>query len=124
METITDTTWLRPLTVNDWGAERTYLVPPDKTDADFKSNHGTWGFDSLRGHPEIKSGTYRVRWPDGTEEVAVVQVRRVRGSVGDMGHTYETTSRVPYVIRAYHGAQLKARLDELPGVLVALLPPE
>jgi hypothetical protein len=122
METITDTTWLRPLVVNDWGSERTYLVPQGMTTADF-SRYGTLGFGEMTGHPYVTAGRYRVRWPDGAEEEVDVQMVGVRESVSDMGHTNEFTDRRPFVVLTHHGVEFRAPLHKL-GVLVALLPPE
>ena len=75
------TEWVRLKRGNDWGVS--YLAVEPKRD----------GFADSTRKVEFAAGTpLHVRWPDGTESTEPAAERVVHGTVGDMGHTYDTTS--------------------------------
>lgn len=63
--------------------------------------------------PVLESGTYRVRWPDGTIEELPVIMRGYTHTVSDMGHEYTVSGRRPYFVMKHKGTAVRTRAEEL-----------
>lgn len=59
-----------------------------------------------------------VRFPDDTVDVLDLEWKVVTTPYGDMGHTYEATSNIPFAKIDVHGCPVSVRLDSLRGIVV------
>lgn len=97
--------WVKPTQMNDWGYLTVHLGQPSL------SAFGTWNHRTS-DVPVMPPGTYRVRWPDGTEETVDVYLREVTTRVSDHGHSYTVRSQVPHLTVSYHGLEQKLPLTK------------
>ncbi len=52
-----------------------------------------------------------VRWSDGAEGTAAIRVVSESFTVGDMGHNYKGTIKIPHVVAMIHGTEALLRID-------------
>jgi len=66
----------------------------------------------------MRSGSYLVRWPDGTEEKLWITLRHESHSYSEQGQLHSTTvsSSVPYIRCRHHGELIELRIPDLHGV--------
>ena len=98
-----DEQWIRLKKANDWGSDYIAMNPYTKT-----------GGASSRQALKIRDGEeLEVLMPDGTVMSAKIAIHEHQGTVGDMGHTYDTTSRVPFALASFHGLDVAIDLTKV-----------
>jgi hypothetical protein len=95
--------WVRLKPGNDWGNVYFALEP--------LTEHGMAQFS--RGIKVKDGDVARVRWDDGSTGHADIVLVRNTQMVGDMGHNYEVTSRIPHVKASVHGHEVLIPIDEV-----------
>lgn len=95
--------WVRLKGGNDWGNVYFALQPlTDRGMAEF-----------ARGI-RVKDGERTlVRWDNGDMGETSIEVVRQDYTMGDMGHSYEVTSRVPHVVGSFNGHKVLVRIDQV-----------
>jgi hypothetical protein len=92
--------WVKLNTRDDWGYKTAHLGEI------VYSNAGTNG--RLEDQPpQLKDGSYMVKWPNGHMEELTFFTRRESSRVSDMGHYYDVTSDIPYATINYNGAVME-----------------
>lgn len=100
----TDTEWHKPVMMDDWGHKTVHAGNPNPRGGGWSSRNSPI--------PAIGKGKIRVRWPDGTEEEVAVHTKTEHGTVSDMGHSYATSSELPYITVQHHGAAISVLLTD------------
>jgi hypothetical protein len=84
--------WIKPFVRNDWGSITVHLR------------------ESMTPADMLKPGYHNFMWPNAETQRLEVKTRPYTRSVGDMGHSYDVTSQVPYVEVDHEGAKLRIDL--------------
>jgi len=99
--------WHKLTTGNDWGNRFTLIGEKHMSQA------GTWGSGDETTPFLDKPGLYRVRFPDGSEEVLTMEMRPYTECVYDMGHAYDVNGHEPFFIVTLHGQVMAERAAKL-----------
>lgn len=98
--------WHKLKAMDDWGSITVHIGAPKLSSA------GTW--DSRKSTtPKLEAGEYKVRWPNGKEEILEVIMRHYNTTVGDMGHEYGVSGWKPYFAYYINGARIEVYAPHL-----------
>lgn len=99
--------------VNDWGVDGWFLWltshPGDMNGQDQSAR--------LRHGSKVE-----VKWPDGTTSKETIVAFHVRVTVGDMGHSYQTTTENLFVTHFVRGVPWSAELSKNPELRFKIIP--